>query len=113
MFQTHFRLSLFIITRVYLPESALGEAGEKKRKRKKRKNKKALDTQIHKSEEQAFALEGMGQGANLGVLNSAVMPDDVSMNGDWDYSHGLWPLVDKALTLVFAVFRILQRGYHS
>lgn len=52
----------------------------------------------------------MGQGANLGVLNSAVMPDDVSMNGDWDYSHGLWPLVDKALTLVFAVFRILTEG---
>lgn len=40
LFQTHFRLSLFIITRVYLPESALGEAGEKKRKRKKGKAKR-------------------------------------------------------------------------
>lgn len=40
LFQTHFRLSLFIIAHVYLPESVLGEAGEKKRKRKKGKTKR-------------------------------------------------------------------------
>lgn len=37
LFQTHFRLSLFIMPHVYLPESAGG--GERKKKVKKRKRK--------------------------------------------------------------------------